>query len=142
MPGPERLPTARRPARRRQDDRLAILRALEGIGAETLGCIAEADETFQRESRNGSREWVRPERDTRRNQTRPRPRWQDFRRLGLPLTTGPSRWPSPILAPNDRAGAHRADRLPDRRAESLVAVLRPSHEDPVGLHRLVHRKTR
>ncbi|MEE4345324.1 MAG: IS1595 family transposase [Paracoccaceae bacterium] len=104
--------------------RMAVLRALEGVGADGLGGIVEADETFQRESRKGSREWVRHERDPERCPAPPRPRWRDFRRRRLPLTTGLSKWQVPILTLTDRAGAHRADRLPDRRAESLVAVLR------------------
>ena len=103
--------------------RLAILAALQGVGADSLGGIVEADETFQRESRKGSREWVRHERDPKHHPAPPRPRWRDFRRLGLPLTTGLSRWHIPILTLTDRAGAHRAERLPDRRAESLIAAL-------------------
>jgi transposase-like protein len=103
--------------------RMAILGALDGVGADSLGGIVEADETFQRESRKGSREWVRHERDPERFPAPPRPRWRDFRRLGLPLTTGLSKWQIPILTLTDRAGARRADRLPDRRAESLVAML-------------------
>lgn len=103
--------------------RMAILEALDGVGAERLGGIVEADEAFQRESRKGSREWVRYERDPERFPAPPRPRWRDFRRLGLPLTAGLSKWQVPILTLTDRAGAYRADRLPDRHAESLVAVL-------------------
>ena len=103
--------------------RVAILGALEGAGADSLGGIVEADETYLRESRKGSREWVRHERDPERFPAPPRPRWRDFRRLGLPLTTGLSRWRIPILTLTDRAGARRAERLPDRRAESLVAAL-------------------
>ena len=103
--------------------RIAILKALEGIGSGGLGGIVEADETFQRESRKGSREWVRHDRDPDRCPAPPRPRWRDFRRLGLLLPTGLSKWQIPILTIADRAGGQRADRLPDRRAESLVAVL-------------------
>ena len=50
-------------------------------------------------------------------------RWRDFRRLGLLLPAGLSKWQVPVLTLADRAGARRADMLPDRRAESLVAVL-------------------
>ena len=53
----------------------------------------------------------------------PRPRWRDFRRLGLLRPTGLSKWQIPILTLADRAGARHAERLPDRRAQSLVAVL-------------------
>jgi transposase-like protein len=103
--------------------RMAILKALDGIGADRLGGIVEADETFQRESRKGSREWVRHERDPDRFPAPPRPRWRDFRRLGLLRPVGLSKWQIPILTIADRAGGQRAERLPDRRAESLVAVL-------------------
>lgn len=107
--------------------RMAILKALEGAGggsgADRLGGIVEADEAFQRESRKGSREWVRHERDPERFPAPPRPRWRDFRRRGLLLPIGLSKWQIPILTLTDRAGAQHAERLPDRRAESLVAVL-------------------
>lgn len=103
--------------------RMSILNALEGIGADRLGGIVEADETFVRESRKGSREWVRHARDPERFPAPPRPRWRDFRRLGLLLPAGLSKWQIPILTLADRSGAHRTERLPDRRAQSLVAVL-------------------
>ncbi len=103
--------------------RMAILAALKEVGAERLGGIVEADETFQRESRKGSREWVRHERDPERFPPPPRPRWRDFSRLGLPRPAGASRWRIPILTLTDRAGGRRAERLPDGRAGSLVAAL-------------------
>ena len=46
--------------------RASILKALDGadgIGAHRLGGIVEADETYMRESRKGSREWVNHARD-------------------------------------------------------------------------------
>ena len=103
--------------------RMDILKALGGAGAQRLGGIVEADETFMRESRKGSREWVNHARDPQHFSAPPRPRWRDFRRLGLLRPAGLSKWQIPILTLADRAGARRAERLPDRRAESLVAVL-------------------
>jgi transposase-like protein len=106
--------------------RAGILKALGGngaIGAHRLGGIVEADETYMRESRKGLREWVNHARDPQRFPAPPRPRWRDFRRLGLLRPAGLSKWQIPILTLADRAGARRAERLPDRRAESLVAVL-------------------
>lgn len=107
--------------------RAGILEALGGnggIGARRLGGIVEADETFMRESRKGSREWVNHARAPQRFPIPPRPRWRDFRRLGLLRPTGLSKWQIPILTLADRAGARRAEQLPDRRAQSLVAVLK------------------
>jgi len=103
--------------------RAGILKALDGIGAHRLGGIVEADETYMRESRKGSREWVNHARDPQHFPAPPRPRWRDFRQLGLLRPAGLSKWQIPILTLADRAGARRAERLPDRRAESLVAVL-------------------
>jgi transposase-like protein len=103
--------------------RMRILAALEGIGASALGGIVEADEKFFRESRKGSREWVNYERDPARFPKPDRPRWRDYHRLGLLRPAGTSKWQIPVLTVTDRAGARRADVLPDRRAESLVALL-------------------
>lgn len=103
--------------------RMRLLAAFDGVGAHHLGGIVEADETYMRESRKGSREWVNHARDPQRFAAPPRPRWRDFRRLGLLRPAGLSKWQIPILTLADRAGARRAERLPDRRAESLVAVL-------------------
>lgn len=103
--------------------RIAILKALTGGGADDLGGIVEADETCQRESRKGSREWVRHEREPERFPAPPRPRWRDFRRLGLLRPAGLSKWQVPILTIADRAGGRCVERLPDRRAESLVVAL-------------------
>lgn len=106
--------------------RMGILEALAGTrgsGTPRFGGIVEADETYTRESRKGSREWVRHARDPQRFPKPPRPRWRDFGRLGLLRPAGLSRWQIPILTLADRAGARYAERLVDRRAESLVAVL-------------------
>lgn len=103
--------------------RMRLLTALDGAGARRLGGIVEADETYVRESRKGSREWVDHARDPQRRPKPPRPRWQDFRRRGRLLPAGLSRWQIPVLTLADRAGGRRAERLPDRRAESLVSVL-------------------
>ena len=103
--------------------RMRILAALRGIGAARLAGIVEADEKYFRELRKGSREWVRHAREPSRFPKPDRLRWRDFRRLGLLLPAGLSKWQVPVLTLADRAGDRRADMLPDRRAESLVAVL-------------------
>lgn len=103
--------------------RMRILAALEGIGASGLGGIVEADEKFFRESRKGSREWANHARDPARFPRPERPRWRDYGRLGLKRPAGTSKWQVPVLTVVDRAGRRRADVLPDRRAESLVARL-------------------
>lgn len=108
--------------------RIRLLAALDGIGARRPGLplfsgIVEADETYARESRKGSREWVNHARAPEHHPRPPRPRWQDFRRRGCVLPDGLSRWQIPVLTLADRAGGRHAEKLPDRRAESLIARL-------------------
>jgi transposase-like protein len=103
--------------------RMRILSALIETEAGTLGGIVEADEKFFRESRKGSREWVNHERDPARFPKPDRPRWRDYHRLGLLRPAGTSKYQIPVLTVVDRAGARRAEVLPDRRAESLLARL-------------------
>ena len=103
--------------------RKRILAALAGVGATLLHGIVEADEKFFRESRKGSREWVNHERNPVLFPRPDRPRWRDYRRLGLLRPAGVSKWQIPVLTLTDRAGARRADMLPNRRTQSLVAVL-------------------
>src|SRR5690606_21704719 len=92
--------------------RQRVLAALEGMGAHVLGGIVEADEKFFRESRKGSREWVNHARDPARFPRPDRPRWRDWRRLGLKRTSGNWKYQIPVLTVTDRAGARRADVLP------------------------------
>jgi transposase-like protein len=99
--------------------RMRVLAALDGVGAPGLYGIVEADETFFRESRKGSREWVRHRRDPKRAAPPDRPRWEELRsdrRAALA-------WQIPVLTLTDRAEARRADRLADRRSMSVVEVL-------------------
>ena len=114
-------------ARSRQDDHLAvaqkIIRALGGSGASNLGGVVEADEKFFRESRKGSREWVRHQRDPIHHPKPDRMRWVDYKRTGTKLPAGISKYQIPVLTMADRAGARRADVLPDHSAPPLMAVL-------------------
>ena len=100
--------------------RAGILKALGGIGARRLGGIVEADETYMRESRKGSREWVNHARDPQRFPAPPRPRWRDFRRLGLLRPAGLSKWQIPVLTLADRAGARRASSPCSRPASAAM----------------------
>jgi transposase-like protein len=105
--------------------RMRILAALERA-TRALGGVVEADQTTRRESRKGSREWVRHARDPEAHPKPPRPTWRDWRRLGLALPLGHSPWRIPVLALVERAGDRRAGRLKDHNAPSLHAALEPA----------------
>jgi hypothetical protein len=62
--------------------RMAIIGALKPEPDATPAGIVEADETHQRESRKGSREWVRHQRDPANHPVPPRLRWRAYRRRG------------------------------------------------------------
>jgi transposase-like protein len=101
--------------------RKRIIETITGIGGTDFGGIVEADEKLFRESRKGSREWVRHERNPSLYPAPNRMRWEDYERLKLP---SPARkFQIPVLTISDRSGARRADMLPNRQAGSLVAVL-------------------
>jgi hypothetical protein len=103
--------------------RQKIIRALGGSGASNLGGVVEADEKFFRESRKGSREWVRHQRDPINHPKPDRMRWVDYKRTRTKLPAGISKYQIPVLTMADRAGARRADVLPDHSAPPLMAVL-------------------
>lgn len=85
----------------------------------------EADETYQRESRRGSREWVRHFADPKNVSQPPRPRWEDFTAQGLKLMRGLSRWQLPTLTVTDRSGARLFRRLPNRKGATVERVMNP-----------------
>lgn len=103
--------------------RQKIIRALGCSGASALGGVVEADEKFFRESRKGSREWVRHQRDPIRHPKPDRMRWVDYKRTRTHMPAGISKYQIPVLTMADRAGARRADVLPDHSAPPLMAVL-------------------
>jgi len=109
--------------------RQKVLQALASTDKQQLDGILEGDEKFFRESRKGSREWVNHQKEPDRFPKPGRPRWCDYRRLGLPFPGGTSRFQIPVLTVINRTGDAGADVLPNHRAETLIAVL-PRHVAP------------
>ena len=93
--------------------------------AASFSGIIEADETYQRESRKGSREWVRHFADPKDVAAPPRPRWEDYTTKGLKMMRGLSRWQLPILTVADRGGARLFRRLPNRKGITLERAMKP-----------------
>jgi transposase-like protein len=112
--------------------RQKIIHALGACGASNLGGVVEVDEKFFRESRKGSREWVRHQRDPINHPKPDRMRWVDYKRTRTKLPAGISKFQIPVLTMADRVGARRADVLPNHSAPPLIAVLtRRLHSDAV-----------
>ncbi|MFX0544272.1 IS1595 family transposase [Roseovarius sp. S1116L3] len=95
------------------------------ISSTNFSGIIEADETYQRESRKGSREWVRHFADPQNVLQPPRPRWEDFTTQGLKMMRGLSRWQLPVLTVADRGGSLLFQRLPNRKSATVERAMRP-----------------
>ncbi len=97
----------------------------ESSVAANFSGIIEADETYQRESRKGSREWVRHFADPKSIPKPPRPRWKDFTTQGLKMMRGLSRWQLPIITVADRGGSRLFRRLPNRKSATVERAMNP-----------------
>lgn len=132
MLGPHAPQSVRKLARQLKLNKYTVWRwrmlvfSIIGHGTATgFSGIIEADETYQRESRKGSREWVRHFADPKKVAPPPRPRWEDFTTQGLKMMRGLSRWQLPILTVADRGGARLFRRLPNRRGVTLEHAMKP-----------------
>ncbi|MFG6604726.1 MULTISPECIES: hypothetical protein [unclassified Sulfitobacter] len=63
--------------------RMLMFSIIRGSQAVSFSGIIEADETYQRESRKGLREWVRHIACPQSVPQPPRPRWEDFTTNGV-----------------------------------------------------------
>ena len=94
--------------------------------AEALGGIVEVDETYVRESRKGSREWVRFE--AGQGPQPPRLQWHEYKRQKLLMQRGLSRYQMAVLTATNRDRAVHAGRLAGTNlapvSERLDTVLR------------------
>jgi len=90
--------------------RMAIIGALNPEADDSLAGTVEADEAHQRESRKGSREWVRHQRDPDKHPAPPRLRRRAYRCRSGSAAAPPGGWRAgekKLLEATDRAG-HRA----------------------------------
>jgi len=111
--------------------RLKIVRAVDKFSDGKLRTIVEADETFMRESRKGSREWSRHHNGD--GPAPPRPRWRDHDRHGVHMPRGLSRWQVPILVLRDREGATCSSKLASLKHKAFEPVLDAAMSDDAML---------
>ncbi|WP_371036662.1 IS1595 family transposase [Rhodosalinus sp. FB01] len=108
--------------------RMVIIGALVPELDGTLAGIVEADEAHQRESRKGSREWVRHRRDPMNHPAPPRLRWRAYRRRGGSATAPPfgwRAWEKKLLAATDRAGHRAFEAIADAGQAAISGALLP-----------------
>lgn len=91
--------------------RLRIINALMPKAEDSLAGIVEADEAHQRESRKGSREWVRHRRDHDNHPAPPRLSWRTREKK--------------LLAAIDRAGHRACEAIADAGRAAISAALLP-----------------
>jgi hypothetical protein len=100
-----------------------ICEALTDTKFCSLAGIVEADEMFQRESRKGSREWLRHAQHPQAFPMPPRHQWYLYPARGLKMSRGLSKWQKPILTLADRSGGRLATLLPQRTYKFIAPVL-------------------
>ncbi len=103
--------------------RMIVLDQLRKQIPGAMSGIIETDETFQRESRKGSREWVRYERDNTEPKP-PRKRWYEYPKRRPPKTMARA-WAQPILGVVDRTGQASFQHMPDNTQPSIEVKLVP-----------------
>lgn len=96
--------------------RMIILEALAEACDKGFSGVVEVDETYQRESRKGSREWANHAANANQHPAPPRPQWYVFRSGRIKMARGLSKWQIPLLKVVDRGG--RRPSLRSRTAET------------------------
>lgn len=104
---------------------MLILEAV-GHGSDTkFGGIVKADETHQRESRKGSREWISHRQNSSLYPRQPRHQWYVYKSERVKMKRGLSRWQLPLLTITDRSGHRFLEQIKNRSIPVINAALRP-----------------
>ena len=103
--------------------RIIALTGLAGISNTDFSGIVEADEKYQKEARKGSRAWVRYQRDPASHLKPQHMSWYKYRKKGVPMLRGLSKWQLPILTAADRSDACFFEHLPNRNHTMIDRVL-------------------
>ena len=103
--------------------RMVVFEELKAVLPSAMSGIIETDETYQRESRKGSREWVRHERDNTQPKP-PRKRWYEYPKRRPPKALARA-WSEPILGVVDRTGRATFQHMPNTLQPTIEAKLVP-----------------
>jgi transposase-like protein len=103
--------------------RILIFKHFKALSPVEMSGIIETDETFQRESRKGSREWVRHERDPSMPKP-PRKRWYEYPNRKPPGSIA-RQWLAPILGVVDRTGTASFQHIATNKQPDIEAALIP-----------------
>jgi hypothetical protein len=108
--------------------RIAILKSLPPEHNARLAGIIEADEARQRESRKGSREWVRYRANPTTEPQPPREPWVYYLKRNAKVKTPPGGWAAwnkNLLAVTDRGGHRAFEHIPDVSEAAVSAAILP-----------------
>lgn len=105
--------------------RMIVLEA-EGVASDdAFSGIVEIDETHQRESRKGSREWALHLRNPLQYPRPPHRQWYVYKSGRVKMQRGLSRWQLPLLTITDRSGKQYLERIKNRSMPVIDAALSP-----------------
>ena len=104
--------------------RIRILKALGRVSDRSFSGIVEADETHQRESRKGSREWVNHQINPKAYPEPNRLPWYRYTSGRIKMKRGLSRFQLPILTVMDRSGKLLFERVINRSVPVIEAALK------------------
>jgi len=102
---------------------MIIFTQFKAVAPAVLSGIIETDDTAQRESRKGSREWVNHERNTSLPKP-PRLRWYEYSGRMPPQALAKA-YEESILGVIDRVGHKSFQHIPNKRQPSIDAALMP-----------------
>jgi hypothetical protein len=102
---------------------MIVFEELETALPSAMSGIIETDETYQRASRKGSREWVRHERDNPQPQP-PRKRWYEYPKRRRPKAIARA-WSEPILGVVDRTRRATFQHMQNTLQPTVEATLVP-----------------
>lgn len=113
--------------------RMIILEAIAEACDKGFSGVVEVDETYQRESRKGSREWANHAANPNQHPAPPRPQWYVFRSGRIKMARGLSKWQIPLLTVVDRGGRRLFSPIANRRNRTIEIALAPIVPDDAVL---------